>query len=58
MGPGWRGATSVCDFGRNLEQDVVLHVSRSRGHCECVVGSDGRRERHNGRFRMLFKRKE
>jgi hypothetical protein len=35
-------ATSVCDFGRNLEQDVVLHVSRAGlSHCGLVVWEDG-----------------
>jgi hypothetical protein len=26
-------ATSVCDLGRNLEQHMVLHVSRAFSHC-------------------------
>jgi hypothetical protein len=30
-------ATSVCDFGRDLKQSVVLHVSRSC-LCHCVCG--------------------
>jgi hypothetical protein len=36
-------ATSVCDFGRNLKQNVVLHVSRScLCHCVCGVRGDVR----------------
>jgi hypothetical protein len=51
-------ATSVCDFGRNLKQDVVLHVSHSRGHCAGVFGSVGWRERRNGKFREQFEKRE